>query len=131
MYRLGLYRALFLFAWLQAVTNLGFLALTFIGQNYLGLIVVVGLENLTGGMGTAAFVALLMAICDRRFTATQFAMLTAIASLGRVFAGPPSGFLVETLGWSVFFAITFFVALPAIVMLAHMRTQVERLDIAR
>lgn len=131
MYRLGLYRALFLFAWLQAVTNLGFLALTFIGQNYLGLIVVVGLENLTGGMGTAAFVALLMAICDRRFTATQFAMLTAIASLGRVFAGPPSGFLVETLGWSVFFAITFFVALPAIVMLGHMRTQVERLDIAR
>ena len=130
MYRLGLYRSLMIFAWLQAITNLGFLALTYIGQQYFGLIVVVGLENLTGGMGTAAFVALLMAICDRRYTATQFAMLTAMASLGRVFAGPPSGFLVESLGWSGFFAITFVIALPAIYLLRRMRSRIEQMDVS-
>ncbi len=129
MYRLGLYRSLLLFAWLQAVTNFGFLGLALIERSYAALIVVIGLENLTGGMGTAAFVALLMAICDRRFTATQFAMLTAVASLGRVFAGPPSGYLVEAIGWAGFFALTFAVALPAIVLLLRSRSVVEALDV--
>ncbi len=128
MVRLGLYRALLLFAWLQAVTNLGFLALALTAPSYWSMIAVVGLENLTGGMGTAAFVALLMAICDRRFTATQFAMLTAVASLGRVIAGPPSGYLVDVLGWASFFAVTFLVALPAIVILVARRRLVETLD---
>lgn len=128
MVRLGLYRSLLIFAWLQAVTNLGFLVLAVMEKSYLAMVAVIGLENVTGGMGTAAFVALLMAICDRRYTATQFAMLTAAASLGRVFAGPPSGYLVKALGWPEFFAVTFIVALPAIVLLGRMRARVERLD---
>ena len=131
MYRLGLYRALVLFAWLQAVTNLGFCVLALSGPSYLIMVGVIGLENLTGGMGTAAFVALLMALCDRRFTATQFALLTAVASLGRVFAGPPAGYLVDALGWPVFFALTFIIALPAIWILAHHRRLIERLEIPR
>lgn len=128
MYRLGLYRSLFLFAWMQAVTNLGFMVLALVGKSYLGMVVVIGLENLTGGMGTAAFVALLMAICDRRFTATQFAMLTAVASLGRVLAGPPSGYLVDGLGWVAYFGLTFAIALPAIGLLVAMRKRIEALD---
>ena len=84
MYRLGLYRSLVLFAWLQALTNLGFYVLSIMGASYVGLVAVIGLENLAGGMGTAAFVALLMSVCDRRYTATQFAILSAVASLGRV-----------------------------------------------
>lgn len=128
MVRLGLYRALVLFAVMQAVTNLGFLVLALIEKSYAALIAVVALENLTGGMGTAAFVALLMAICDRRFTATQFALLSAAASLGRVFAGPPSGFLVEAAGWAVFFFLTFVIALPAIGILVRHRRLLERLD---
>jgi len=92
------------------------------------MVAVVGLENLTGGMGTAAFVALLMALCDRRYTATQFALLTAVASLGRVVAGPPAGYLVELLGWPRFFALTFLIALPVLVILARRRTFIEALD---
>jgi PAT family beta-lactamase induction signal transducer AmpG len=129
MYRLGLFRALLLFAWMQAVTNLGFMALALIGPSYFAMVAVIGLENLTGGMGTAAFVALLMAICDRRFTATQFAMLTAVASLGRVLAGPPSGYLVEALGWAGFFGLTFCIALPAIILLMRSRALIEGLDV--
>jgi PAT family beta-lactamase induction signal transducer AmpG len=127
MLRLGLYRALLLFAWLQAVTNLGFLALALTGKSYFSMVLVVGLENLSGGMGTAAFVALLMAACERRYAATQFALLTAVASLGRVIAGPPSGFMVANLGWPAFFLVTTAIALPAIAILRWRRALIDGL----
>ncbi len=127
MARLGLYRALMLFAWLQALTNLGFALLALVGKSYLTMIAVVGLENLAGGMGTAAYLALLMSICDRRYTATQFALLSAVASLGRVFAGPPAGYLVEAVGWPLFFVLTFLLALPAVVLLKYQRGLLQRL----
>ncbi len=128
MVRLGLYRALMLFAWLQALTNLGFALLAVSAKSYLAMAAVVGLENLAGGMGTAAFLALLMSICDRRYTATQFALLSAVASLGRVFAGPPAGYMVEAVGWPWFFLLTFVLALPAIVMLRQRRALLHSLD---
>ncbi len=128
MARLGLYRALMLFAWLQALTNLGFALLALVGKSYLAMVVVVGLENLAGGMGTAAYLALLMSACDRRYTATQFALLSAVASLGRVFAGPPAGYMVEAVGWPLFFVMTFLLALPAIVILKRQRGLLESLD---
>ena len=61
-----------------------------IGKDYGVMILAVGFENLAGGMGTAAFVALLMAMCDKRFTASQFALLSALAAVGRVYVGPAS-----------------------------------------
>ena len=128
MSRLGLYRALIAFAWLQALTNLGFCALAMAGKSYAVMVGVIALENLSGGMGTAAFVALLMALCDRRYSATQFALLTALASLARVLAGPPAGFMVQGLGWSGFFAASFALALPAIVLLGRRRALLEALD---
>jgi len=128
MARLGLYRALMLFAWLQAITNLGFAMLAVAGKSYLAMVAVVGLENLAGGMGTAAYLALLMSICDRRYTATQFALLSAVASLGRVFAGPPAGYMVEAVGWPWFFVMTFVLALPAIFILKRQRGLLARLD---
>ena len=128
MARLGLYRALMLFAWLQAFTNLGFAVLAVTGKSYLAMVAVVGLENLAGGMGTAAYLALLMAICDRRYTATQFALLSAVASLGRVFAGPPAGYMVNAVGWPMFFVMTFVLALPAIVILKRRRGLLDSLD---
>ena len=80
-----------LFGVLQALTNLGFMALATAGKSYPLMILVIAAENLCGGMGTAAFVALLMAMCDRRFSATQYALLSALASLGRVYVGPAAG----------------------------------------
>jgi hypothetical protein len=63
------------------------------------LLAVVAIENLSGGMGTAAFLAFLMSLCSQRFTATQFALLSAFASVGRVWVGPLAGVLAETIGW--------------------------------
>jgi PAT family beta-lactamase induction signal transducer AmpG len=118
---LGLYRALLWFGILQAVTNLGFMVLALAGKSYPLLVVVVAAENLCGGMGTAAFVALLMSLCDRRFSATQYALLSALAAVGRVYVGPASGYLVEAVGWPAFFFLTFVIALPGLVLLWHLR----------
>jgi PAT family beta-lactamase induction signal transducer AmpG len=128
MSRLGMFRSLMSFGLLQAVSNLSFMVLAFVGKSYTMMVIAVAFENLAGGMGTAAFVGFLMALCDHRFTATQFALLSALAALGRVFVGPPSGHIVEITGWPVFFFITFLAALPGLVLLWIMRKNVGSLD---
>lgn len=128
MAKLRLYKSLLLFGVLQALTNLGFMALALAGKSYPLMIAVVAAENLCGGMGTAAFVALLMALCDRRFSATQYALLSALAALGRVYVGPAAGAMVEALGWSSFFFATFLAALPGLALLAWIRARVEALE---
>ena len=128
MAKMGLFSALMLFGVLQAISNLSFMVLAWIGKSYLAMIAAVGFENISGGMGTAAFVAFLMALCDHRFTATQYALLSALASLGRVFVGPPSGFLVKWVGWPQFFFITTLAALPGLVLLFWMRQHVSALE---
>lgn len=124
--RLGLYRSLMLFGILQAVTNLGFFALSIVGHNYLLMVLAVGLENLAGGMGTAAFVALLMGLCEIRYSATQFALLSSLASLGRVLLGPVAGGVVAWLDWPLFFVLTVLAALPGLWMLRKMRKAVDQ-----
>lgn len=123
--RLGLFRALMLFGILQAVTNLGFLVLALTGHNYPLMVLAVGLENLAGGMGTAAFVALLMGLCEVRYSATQFALLSALASLGRVLLGPVAGGVVTWLDWPLFFVLTFLAALPGLWWLNRMHPAIE------
>ena len=80
-----------------------------------GLLLVIAAENISGGMGTAAFVAFLMSLCNQRFTATQFALLSAFASVGRVWVGPLAGVLAESIGWPAFFIVSTVAALPALV----------------
>jgi len=126
--RLGLYKSLMAFGILQAISNLSFMWLAYVGKVYSVMVVAVAFENLAGGMGTAAFVAFLMTLCDRRYTATQFALLSALASVGRIFVGPPSGFLAEELGWVIFFFITFLAALPGLALLYRMRFYIFSLD---
>ena len=93
-----------------------------------GLLLVIAGENLSGGMGTAAFVAFLMSLCNQRFTATQFALLSAFASVGRVWVGPLAGVLAESIGWPVFFIVSTLAALPALVMLWWLRASVRALE---
>ena len=119
--KLGLFRSLLVFGLLQAVSNLSFMLLAWTGKNYPVMIAAVAFENVAGGMGTAAFVALMMSLCDHRYTATQYAALSAMASLGRVFVGPPSGYVVEAVGWVLFFFITFLAALPGLWLLWRLR----------
>jgi PAT family beta-lactamase induction signal transducer AmpG len=128
MAKLGLFRALLLFGILQALSNLTFMWLAAAGKNYAIMVTAVGFENLAGGMGTAAFVALLMGMCNKRFTASQYALLSALAAVGRVYVGPASGFMVEAIGWTTFFGFTFLIALPGLLLLFAMRRQIERLD---
>jgi PAT family beta-lactamase induction signal transducer AmpG len=128
MAKLRLYNSLLLFGVLQALTNLGFMLLAVAGKSYALMITVIAAENLCGGMGTAAFVALLMAMCDRRFSATQYALLSALASLGRVYVGPAAGAMAAQFGWTSFFFFTFLIALPGILMLWWQRPRIEALD---
>jgi len=122
----GLYKPLLWFGILQAATNLGFMCLAIIGKSYTGMIIVVTVDQLVGGMGTAVFLALLMSLCDHRFTATQFALLSALSAIGRVFIGPPAGYLIGQLGWAWFFFTTFLIAIPSLVLLVWFRQTIEQ-----
>ncbi len=126
MAKLGMVRSLLLFGLLQAVSNLGFMWLAWIGKSYGALMTSILVENVTGGMGTVAFVALIMSLCDHRFTATQFALLSSLEALGRVFSGRPSAELVEMVGWAQFFFWSFLVALPGIWLVWALRAQLHR-----
>ncbi len=128
MTRMGLFRSLMYFGILQAVSNLSFMVLAWIGKSYPAMISAVAFENISGGMGTAAFVAFLMALCHKKYSATQYALLSAIAALGRVFAGPPSGFLVASIGWTKFFFVSALVALPGLFLLAWMKMRIESME---
>ena len=92
------------------------------------LLTAVAFENITGGMGTAAFVAFLMSLTNQRFTATQFALLSAFASIGRVWVGPLAGVLAESIGWPTFFIVSTVMALPALALLWWLRAGIRALD---
>lgn len=124
MTRLGLYRALLLFGLLQAVSNFAYWVLAVTPAHLWSMAVAIGVENLCGGMGTAAFVALLMALCDRSFSATQYALLSALAAVGRVYVGPASGYLVEAIGWEPFYLMTVAIALPGLFLLMWQRQSI-------
>ena len=130
MAKMRLYHALLVFGILQAITNLGFMLLAASGKSYALMVTVIGLENLCGGMGTAAYVALLMALCDRRFSATQYALLSALSAVGRVYVGPGAGYLVAGFGWTQFFFFTFLIALPGLALLMWLRARIDALDSA-
>ena len=129
MAKLGLYRSLMFFGLLQAVSNLGFWLIS-VGPHSVWLMAAgVGLENLCGGMGTAAFVALLMGLCNREFSATQFALLSALSAVGRTYlAGPLTPPLVEYAGWPTFFLLTVAIAVPGLLLLHWRRRDIERID---
>jgi PAT family beta-lactamase induction signal transducer AmpG len=134
MVRLRLYRALLGFGILQAASILTFMWLALAGKSYPVMVFAVGFENIAWGMGTAAFVALLMALCDHRFTATQYALLSALASFGRVYVGPVAGYATDPrylgLSWAVFFFSAFIVALPGLVFVWLLREEIERAEAA-
>jgi PAT family beta-lactamase induction signal transducer AmpG len=78
-------------------------------------------------MGTSAFVALLMALCNTKYTATQFALLSSLSALGRVLISPSSGYVIDIVGWAMFFFITTLTALPGLWLLWRMRDEVDSL----
>lgn len=125
MQRLTLFRALMWFGILQAVSNLGYWILSVTDKQMLSMASAVFVENLCGGMGTAAFVALLMTLCNKSFSATQFALLSALSAVGRVYVGPVAGWLVELWGWPTFYAFSVVAALPGLLLLAGCKRSLE------
>ncbi|MGL9722714.1 muropeptide MFS transporter AmpG [Sodalis sp. (in: enterobacteria)] len=122
MQRLSLFRALMLFGLLQAVSNAGYWALAVTDKHLWSMAAAVFVENLCGGMGTAAFVALLMTLCNKSYSATQFALLSALAAVGRVYVGPLAGWFVELHGWAWFYLFSVAVSFPGLGLLMLCRT---------
>ncbi|MDO6467661.1 AmpG family muropeptide MFS transporter [Neptunomonas phycophila] len=117
MIKLGINRALWIFGVVQVVTILGFAALSEIGANSWVLAIVISLEYLGVGLGTAAFTAYIARSTSVAFAATQFALFTALAALPRTFANATTGYIVEAVGWTDFFLICAVLSLPGMVLL--------------
>ncbi|PLR51911.1 muropeptide MFS transporter AmpG [Chimaeribacter arupi] len=125
MQRLSLFRALLIFGLLQAVSNAGYWLLAITDKHLISMAVAIFFENLCGGMGTAAFVALLMALCNKSFSATQFALLSALSAVGRVYVGPVAGWFVEAHGWPLFYLFSIVAAVPGLLLLVACRRTLE------
>jgi len=117
MLKIGINRSLWVFGFLQAISTAGFAVLARIGHSIPALSVVIGFENLSGGMGTAAYSAFMASITNKKFTATQYALLTSLMGVPRVIASAPTGVIAEYMGWENFFIICVLIAVPGMLLL--------------
>lgn len=126
--RIGLMRGLIVFGILQAASNGGFLLLTYAEPNLMLMAVVIGVESVCGGLVAAGFVAFLMSCCDRRYSATQYALLSACMAASMAIGGAITGYLVEHLGYSTFFLVTILSGIPGLAMLPWIRSSCQWTD---
>jgi len=117
MLRFGIHRSLWVFGFLQAISTAFFAVLARIGHSIPVLTMVIVFENMSSGMGTAAFMAFMASITNKRFTATQYALLTSLLGVPRVMASAPTGFLAKVLGWEGFFIGCALIAIPGLLLL--------------
>lgn len=117
MIRIGINRSLWVFGFLQGTATAGFAVLARIGHSIPALSCAVALENLCTGMGTAAFVAFMASITNKKFTATQYALLSSLMGVPRVLASAPTGYFAQQLGWEAFFISCVIVAAPGMLLL--------------
>jgi PAT family beta-lactamase induction signal transducer AmpG len=117
MLKLGINRSLWVFGGLQALSTACFAILARIGPNLNALAGVIAFENISSGMGTAAFVAYMASLTNKKFTATQYALLTSLMAFPRVLAAAPTGFLAKHMGWADFFIFCTLIAIPGLLFL--------------
>jgi PAT family beta-lactamase induction signal transducer AmpG len=117
MLRMGINRSLWVFGFLQGISVAGFAVLARIGYSLPALSGVIAFENLTGGMGTAAYAAFMGSITNKKFTATQYALLSSLMGVPRVLASAPTGYLAKHMGWENFFIFCVFIAMPGMLLL--------------
>lgn len=118
--KLGLYRSLMQFGLWQALSNLGYAWLAAFGKSTFAMGAVIFGEYFCGGLATVAFVVLLMQLCDQRYTATQYALFSAVAALGRIFIGPLAAVVVTQVGWIDFYLLSGLLGLPPLIILMRM-----------
>lgn len=128
MVRLGLLRSMLIFGVLQALTNLLYCALAAAGKNYALMVSAVLIEHVAGAMGGIALIALIMALCDQRYSAFQYALLSSIALLPRYGLGYPAGWIADHAGWYAYFVVSFALAFPGLAIVWFTRRKIELLD---
>ena len=116
---LGLGRALWVFGFFQIFSNLGYALVAHVGPNKPIMYAAVAFELGSTGLGSGAFGVLLLRLTQKKFSATQFALLSSLFSISRVLAGPPAGLLADAIGWRDFFILTIFTGIPGLVMLGR------------
>lgn len=117
MLKLGIHRSLWLFGFLQMISTLGFSALAWAGDSVLALTGVIAFENLASGMGTTAYMAFMASVTNRKFTATQYALLSSLMAVPRTIASAPTGYMVNFMGYGAFFIFCALIALPGMLLL--------------
>ena len=129
--RMTLYRALLWFGGAQAMAGLCYAALAYTGKHYGLMTLAVFIEHFCSGLGNTAFIAFVISVTNRRYTATQYALLSSFMALSRNFAGAPSGWLAKTVGWETYFVICTLVGIPGLIMLMARYKRWPRADTAQ
>jgi PAT family beta-lactamase induction signal transducer AmpG len=131
MVRLGLLRSMLIFGVLAALSNLLYCVLVIAGKSFPIMMAAVVIEHVAGAMGGIALVALIMALCDARYSAFQYALLSALALLPRYSLGYPAGWIADHQGWYAYYVASFAIALPGLAMVWWNRRTITALDQGR
>ena len=126
--RIGIIKSLIVCGILQMVSNLMFAVLAVTGNDLAMLAVTIAVENLSGGMGTAAFVAYLSSLCNIAYTATQYALLSSFMAFGRTLLSSSGGWLADHMDWVSFFVLTTGAALPGLLLLLWITKRFPRVS---
>jgi PAT family beta-lactamase induction signal transducer AmpG len=128
--RIGALRSLWICGIAHGLTNLMFVVQAHAGADMHILALGISMENFSGGMGTAAFVAYLSSLCNVRFTATQYALLSSFAAFGRTWLSTPAGWFADMLGWEAFFWLAAALAIPGLIVLWRLEARATSLPAA-
>jgi PAT family beta-lactamase induction signal transducer AmpG len=112
-------KSLWVFGILQALSGFSFFLLAKVGHSYPMMMAAICVENVCSGLATAAFTAFMMNLCDKRFTATQYALLTSFMAITRIMVQTPSGYIAKALGWEMYFIISIVISIPGLLLLTR------------
>jgi PAT family beta-lactamase induction signal transducer AmpG len=115
--KFGINRSLWIFGGFQAISNLAYLALANVGKNYPLMILTINIENFCAGLGTAAFLAFFMSLCNKQFSATQYALLSSLYAFSQDILVAPAGLIAKQTGWPLFFFLSFLISFPGLALL--------------
>lgn len=125
MIKFGMVRSLIMFGILQMVSTIGFSVLAMAGKNESVLAAVVSFENLSAGMGTAAYAAFMASLANKKFTATQYALLSSLMGMPRVLASAPTGYMASSMGYTWFFVFCTLIAIPGLLMIGKLSKMLQ------
>jgi PAT family beta-lactamase induction signal transducer AmpG len=131
MVRLGLLKSMLIFGVMQALTNLLYYALAITGKSYPLMVAATALDNIAGSMGNIATVALIMALCDTRFSAFQYALISTFALLPRYALGGPAGWIADHGGWPTYYVVSFVIGVPGVLLVWVLREKIKPMDSPR